>query len=67
MYPGSSSTRQATAPRGFEKAMELECIRYASERRRTIRDRRIRANTRCLVWILMVVICHDAILRAVGL
>lgn len=67
MYPEPSSPRQATAPRSFDEAMEHECVRYASERRRTIRDRRIRANTRCLVWLLLIVVYHDAILRVVGL
>lgn len=67
MCPEPSSPRQATAPRWFDEAVEHECVRYASERRRTIRDRRIRANTRCLVWLLLVVVYHDAILRVVGL
>lgn len=67
MYPESSNLRQAPAPARFDEAMEHECVRYASERRRTIRDRRIRANTRCLVSLVLVIVCHDAILRAVGL
>lgn len=67
MHPEPGNPRQATAPRWFDEAMEHECVRYASERRRTIRDRRIRTNTRCLVWLVLVIAYHDAILRAVGL
>jgi hypothetical protein len=58
-------------PHWYDDAIKEEWVRYASEQRRTIRDRRIRANMRCLGWLVLLVptagAFHDVILRFVGL
>jgi hypothetical protein len=53
----------------FDEAIKQECVHYVSEQRRTIRDRRIRANMRCLAWLVLVPTAafHDAILHVIGL
>lgn len=63
------ASRRRPNPHWFDEAIKQECIGYASERRRTIRDRRIRANMRCVAWLVLVPTAafHDAILHAIGL
>lgn len=53
----------------FDEAIKRECVHYVSEQRRTVRDRRIRANVRCLAWLVLVptAALHDTILHVIGL
>lgn len=64
---GRASLRRG--PQWFDEAMKQEYVQYFSEQRRTIRDQRLRANARCISWLLTVPVIafHDVILRVIGL
>jgi hypothetical protein len=50
--------------------MRQEYVGYIAEQRRTIRDKRLRANVRCIGWLLVVsttAAFHAPILRIIGL
>lgn len=75
--PNSPSHRQ-TSPAGAhargrrwcDDAMRQEYVGYIAEQRRTIRDKRLRANVRCIGWLLVVsttAAFHAPILRIIGL
>jgi hypothetical protein len=56
-------------PHWFDEAIKQERVHYVSEQRRTLRDRRIRANMRCIAWLVLVPTAtfHDAIIHVIGL
>jgi hypothetical protein len=50
--------------------MRQEYVGYIAEQRRTIRDKRLRANARCIGWILVgstTAAFHAPILHIIGL
>lgn len=52
------------------EVLEQERLLYRIEQRRTVRDRRLRANARCLMWLLLAAsasVHHEQVLHALGI